>query len=154
MLKVMAKVSFLHVPYKGTSLAVNDVVGGQVQFMFNSMPAVWPLAKAGKLRALAHAGTKRSPAAPEVPTMAETIPGFQCITWYALVAPRGVSVAILSKVNGELQKMLADPPFANRLSDQGQEPQSTTPAELTAYMRAESERWSGVIKAAGLPVSK
>ena len=68
MLKVMAKVSFLHVPYKGTSLAVNDVVGGQVQFMFNSMPAVWPLAKAGKLRALAHAGTKRSPAAPEVPT--------------------------------------------------------------------------------------
>jgi tripartite-type tricarboxylate transporter receptor subunit TctC len=154
MLKVMAKVSFLHVPYKGTSLAVNDVVGGQVQFMFNSMPAVWPLAKAGKLRALAHAGTKRSPAAPEVPTMAETIPGFQCITWYALVAPRGVPAAILSKVNGELQKMLADPPFAKRLSDQGQEPQSTTPAELTAYMRAESERWSGVIKAAGLPVSK
>ena len=150
MLKVLAKVDFLHVPYKGTSLAVNDVVGGQVQFMFNSMPAVWPLAKAGKLRALAHAGTKRSPAAPDVPTLAETIPGFQCITWYALMAPRGTSTAIVSKLNNEIVKMLADPPFAKRLADQGQEPQSSTPAELTAYMRAESGRWAGVLKAAGL----
>ena len=154
MLKVLAKVDFLHVPYKGTSLAINDVVGGQVQFMFNSMPAVWPLAKAGKLRALAHAGTKRSPAAPEVPTLAETIPGFQCITWYALMAPSDTPPAIITSVNREMVKMLADPPFAKRLSDQGQEPQSTTPAELTAYMRAETERWAGVIKAAGLATAK
>ncbi len=154
MLKVMGKVDFLHVPYKGTSLAVTDVVGGQVQFMFNSMPAVWPLAKTGKLRALAHAGVKRSPAAPEVPTVAESIPGFQCITWYALMAPRGVSPAIVTKVNGETVKMLAEPTFAKRLADQGQEPQATTPAELSAYMRAESERWAGVIKAAGLALAK
>ena len=154
MLKVLAKVDFLHVPYKGTSMAITDVVGGQVQFMFNSMPAVWPLAKTGKLRALAHAGTKRSPAAPEVPTIAETIPGFQCITWYALVAPSGVPPAIITRVNREMVKMLAEPTFARRLSDQGQEPQSTTPAELTAYMRAESERWAGVIKAAGLALTK
>ena len=154
MLKVMGKVDFLHVPYKGTSLAVTDVVGGQVQFMFNSMPAVWPLAKTGKLRALAHAGVKRSPAAPEVPTVAESIPGFQCITWYALMAPRGVPPAIVTKVNGETVKMLAEPTFAKRLADQGQEPQATTPAELSAYMRAESERWAGVIKAAGLALAK
>jgi tripartite-type tricarboxylate transporter receptor subunit TctC len=154
MLKMMAKVDFLHVPYKGTSLAVTDVVGGQVQFMFNSMPAVWPLAKTGKLRALAHAGVKRSPAAPEVPTMAESIPGFQCITWYALLAPRATPPAIVAKLNGEMVKMLADPPFAKRLIDQGQEPQSTTPAKLTAYLRAESERWAGVLKAAGLARTK
>ncbi|MEQ1774586.1 MAG: tripartite tricarboxylate transporter substrate binding protein [Burkholderiales bacterium] len=154
MLKVLAKVDFLHVPYKGTSLAVTDVVGGQVQFMFNSMPAVWPLAKTGKLRALGHAGTKRSPAAPDVPTIAESIPGFQCITWYALVAPRGTPPAIVSSVNRELVKMLADAQFAKRLSDQGQEPQSTTPGELSAYMRAESERWAGVLKAAGLVTAK
>ncbi|HTE15340.1 MAG TPA: tripartite tricarboxylate transporter substrate binding protein [Burkholderiales bacterium] len=154
LIKVLAKVEFLHVPYKGTSLAINDLVGGQVHFMFNSMPAVWPLAKAGKLRALAHGGTKRSPAAPEVPTVAESIPGFQCITWYAMVAPRGTPPAIVARVNGEIVKMLADPPFAKRLSDQGQEPQSTTPAELTAHMRAESERWAGVIKAAGLATAK
>jgi tripartite-type tricarboxylate transporter receptor subunit TctC len=118
--------------------------------MFNSMPAVWPLAKAGKLRALAHGGTKRSSAAPSVPTVAESIPGFQCITWYAFYAPRGTPPAIISRVNGELVKMLTDPPFAKRLVDQGQEPQPTSPAELTAYMRSETERWSRVIKAAGL----
>ena len=154
LIKVMTKVDFLHVPYKGTSLAVTDLVGGQVQFMFNSMPAVWPLAKTGKLRALAHGGTKRSPAAPEVPTVAESIPGFQCITWYALIAPRGVPTAIVNKLNGDMVRLLADPPFAKRLSDQGQEPQSSTPGELATFMRAESERWSGVIKAAGLAVNK
>ena len=154
MIKVLTKVDFLHVPYKGTSAAVTDLVGGQVHIMFNSMPAVWPLAKAGKLRALAHGGTKRSPAAPEVPTVAETLPGFQCITWYALIAPSGVPQPIIAKLNGEMVRMLNDPPFAKRLVDQGQEPQSTTPAELAAYMRAESERWRGVIKAAGLAPAK
>jgi tripartite-type tricarboxylate transporter receptor subunit TctC len=154
MLKVMAKVNFLHVPYKGTSPAINDLVGGHVQLMFNSMPAVWPLAQAGKLRALAHGGTKRSPAAPDVPTVAESIPGFQCITWYALVAPRGTPPTIVSRLNGEMVKMLADPPFAKRLADQGQEPQSTSPSELAGHMRGESERWSRVIKAAGLATAQ
>ena len=150
MLKTMTMVNFLHVPYKGTAPAINDVVGGQVQFMFNSMPAVYPLAKAGKLRALAHGGTTRSPAAPEVPTVAETIPGFQCITWYALIAPKGVPPAIITRLNGEVVKMFADSRFAQRIIDQGQEPQSSTPAELIAHMRAEFERWSEVIKRAGI----
>jgi tripartite-type tricarboxylate transporter receptor subunit TctC len=154
LLKVLAKVDFLHVPYKGTSLAITDVVGGQVQFMFNSMPAVWPLAKTGKLRALGHAGTKRSPAAPEVPTIAESIPGFQCITWYALLAPSGTPPAIVATVNREMTKMLNDATFSRRLIEQGQEPQATTPAELATYMRAETERWAGVIKAAGLTPAK
>jgi len=144
----------VHVPYKGTSPAISDLVGGHVQFMFNSMPAVWPLAQAGKLRALAHGGTKRSPAAPQVPTVAESIPGFQCSTWYALLAPRGTPPAMITRVNGEIVKMLADPAFAKRLIDQGQEPQSSTPAELSAHMRSESERWSRVIKAAGLATEK
>jgi len=150
MLKTMASVNFLHVPYKGTAPAITDVMGGQVQFMFNSMPAVYPLAKAGKLRALAHGGTKRSPAAPEVPTVAESIPGFQCITWYAMLAPRGTPPAIVAKVNAEIVKMFADPPFAQRIIDQGQEPQAGTPAQLAAHMRDESKRWLGVIKQAGL----
>jgi tripartite-type tricarboxylate transporter receptor subunit TctC len=150
----MTKVDILHVPYKGTSLAVTDLVGGQVHIMFNSMPAVWPLAKSGKLRALAHGGVKRSPAAPEVPTVAETLPGFQCITWYALFAPGGTPPPLVNKLNGEMVRMLADPVFAKRLTDQGQEPQSSTPAELAAYLRAESTRWSGVIKAAGLANAK
>lgn len=154
MLKVMGSIDVVHVPYKGTSPAITDVMGGQVQFMFNSMPAVWPLAKAGKLRAIAHGGTKRSPAAPNVPTLAETLPGFQCQTWYALLAPRGIPSAVLTKVNAEAVKMLNDPAFAKRLSDQGQDPQASSPAELTAYMRAETERFSRVVKAAGLASSQ
>jgi tripartite-type tricarboxylate transporter receptor subunit TctC len=154
MIKVMTKVDILHVPYKGTSLAVTDLVGGQVHIMFNSMPAVWPLAKSGKLRALAHGGTKRSPAAPEVPTVAESLPGFQCSTWYALVAPGGTPAPLVAKLNGEMVRMLADPTFAKRLTDQGQDPQSSTPAELAAHMRAESVRWAGVVNAAGLTTIK
>ncbi len=150
MIKVMTKAEFLHVPYKGTSLAVTDLVGGQVHIMFNSMPAVWPLAKAGKLRALAHGGVKRSSAAPEVPTVAETLPGFQCITWYALIAPRGVPQPIVARLNGEVVKMLKDPQFSKRLIDQGQEPAATTPEELGKYMQSETVRWAAVVKGAGL----
>ena len=150
LLKTMASVEFVHVPYKGTSPAITDLVGGQVDFMFNSMPAVLPLARAGKLRALATAGSKRSAVAPELPTVAESIPGFECINWYALLAPRGVPAAIVAKLNAEMVRMFADPPFAQRFAEQGSEPQTSSPAELAQYMRRESERWARVIKLAGL----
>ena len=149
-LKVMTGVEITHVPYKGTAPAITDVMGGQVQFMFNSMPAVYPLAKAGKLRAIGHGGAKRSPAAPEVPTIAESIPGFQCTTWYAMLAPRGVPPAIIAKINADMVKMLSDPPFAKKLTDGGQEPAATTPAELTRFMREETDRFAKIIKAAGI----
>ena len=150
LLKTTTGVNFVHVPYKGTAPAITDVVGGQVQFMFNSLPPVLPLVRAGKVRAIGHGGTKRSPAAPEIPTIAETLPGFQCSTWYALVAPRGVPPAIVKRLNAEIVKMFADASFAQRIADMGQEPQSSSPEELHAYMRAESTRWSQVIKKAGL----
>jgi len=154
MIKTMTGVNFIHVPYKATAPAITDVVGGQVQFMFNSMPAVYPLAKAGKLRALGHGGTKRSPAAPEVPTIAESLPGFQCITWYAMVAPRGVPQPIIARLNGEIVKMMADPPFAQRIVDQGQEPQATPPADFLKYAKSEQVRWAEVIKKAGLKLER
>ena len=150
LLKTMTGVNFVHVPYKGTSPAISDVVGGQVQFMFNSMPPILPLVRGGKLRAIALGATKRSPAAPEIPIVAETLPGFQCVTWYALFGPRGVPSAIVARLNGEVVKMFADAPFAQRISDMGQEPTPTSPAELLAHMRSESKRWSQVINAAGL----
>jgi len=154
MLKVMGKVDFLHVPYKGASAAITDLVGGQVQFLFNSMPAVWPLAKAGKLRALAFGGTQRSSAAPDVPTVAESLPGFQCATWYALMAPGGMPPAVLAKINGDMVKMLNEPAFSKRILEQGQEPQSSSSAELGNFIREESKRWVGVIKAAGLATAR
>jgi tripartite-type tricarboxylate transporter receptor subunit TctC len=150
LLKTMTGINIVHVPYKGTAPAITDVAGGQVQFMFNSMPPVLPMVRAGKLRAIALGGTKRSPAAPDLPLVAETLPGFQTITWYALIGPRGLPPAIVKRLNAEVVKMYADASFAQRITDMGQEPQSSSPEELHAYMRAESTRWSQVIKTAGL----
>jgi tripartite-type tricarboxylate transporter receptor subunit TctC len=154
MLTLMVKAEFLHVPYKGSSAAIPDLISGQVHVMFNSMSAVWPHAKSGKLRALGYAGTKRAAAAPEVPTMAESIPGFQVMAWYALVTSAGTPPAIVSKLNADMVSMLADPPFAKRLIEFGQDPQASTPAELTAFMRAETTRWGAVLKATGLLAPK
>ena len=154
MLKMMRKAEFLHVPYKGSPPAITDLISGQVHLMFNSMSAVWPLAKTGKLRALAYAGARRTPAAPEVPTMAESIPGFQVAAWYALATTAGVPSAIVNKLNADAVKMLNEPAFVKRLIEHGQDPQPSTPAELAAFMRSESERWAGVLKAAGMLAAK
>jgi tripartite-type tricarboxylate transporter receptor subunit TctC len=154
MLKSMAKIDFVHVPYKGANPGITDVVAGQMDFMFNSIPAVLPLVKAGKVRALGVGGSKRALAAPDVPTIAETLPGFECVYWYAMLAPAKTPPAIVNKVNAEMVKMIADPPFAQRLIDLGSEPQSSSPAELRDYMRQESDRWNRVIKAAGLKIER
>jgi len=154
MLKTMAKVNFVHVPYKGTAPAITDVVGGQVQFMFNSLPPILPLAKTGKVRTIALGGVKRSPAAPEIPLISESIPGFQVGTWYALIGPRGIPPAITTRLNSEVKKMFADAAFAQRIIDMGQDPAPTSPEELLAYMRSESARWAKVIKEAGLKLER
>jgi tripartite-type tricarboxylate transporter receptor subunit TctC len=150
MLKTMGKVNIVHVPYKGTSPAITDVMGGHAQFMFNSIPAVIGIIKSGKVRAIGHGGTKRSPALPDVPTIAETLPGFQVGTWYALAGPAGLPPAIVARLNAEVKKMFGDPQFAQKIVDLGQDPAPTTPAELTAHMRNEADRWTKVIKEAGL----
>ena len=150
MLKTMGRVNIVHVPYKGTSPAITDVVGGHAQFMFNSIPAVIGLIKSGKVRALGHGGTKRSPALPDVPTIAETLPGFQVGTWYALAGPAGLPPAIVARLNAEVKKMFGDPQFAHKIVELGQDPAPTTPDGLTAHMRGEAARWTKVIKESGL----
>lgn len=150
MLKTMGKVNIVHVPYKGTSPAITDVVGGHAQFMFNSIPAVIGLIKSGKVRALGHGGTKRSPALPDVPTIAETLPGFQVGTWYALVGPAGLPPAIVTRLNAEVAKMFSDSQFAQKIVELGQDPAPSTGPELTAHMRKETARWTKVIQDAGL----
>jgi tripartite-type tricarboxylate transporter receptor subunit TctC len=150
MLKTMGKVNIVHVPYKGTSPAITDVMGGHAQFMFNSIPAVIGIIKSGKVRAIGHGGTKRSPALPDVPTIAETLPGFQVGTWYALAGPAGLPAPIVARLNAEVKKMFDDPQFAQKIVELGQDPAPTTPAGLTAHMRNETARWAKVIKEAGL----
>ena len=147
LLKSMAGIEVVHVPYKGSSPAIVDVVGGQIQFMLNSIPSVLPLAKAGKIRVLGVSTAERTPAAPEIPPIAQTLPGFEYVNWFALMAPAGTPAPVINKINAEVVRMMADPAFAQRLISQGAEPRASTPAELAAHMRRDSERWSRVIKA-------
>jgi tripartite-type tricarboxylate transporter receptor subunit TctC len=154
MLKVLGNVDFVHVPFKGTVPQMMGVVGGQVQFAFASIPTTMTQVKAGKLRLLGQGGPARSRVLPDVPTIAETLPGFQSVTWYALYAPRGSPAATVSRLNTAIVKILSDPTLAQRLSTQGLEAAPSTPAELTAYMHAETERFSRIIKLAGLKASQ
>ncbi len=153
LLKAMTGMAIVHVPYKGTGPAVTDLLAGQVQLMFNSMPSVLPLVKSGKLRAIAVGSAQRSPAVPDIPTVAEAgVPGFENVTWYGMFAPARTAREVVAKLNAQVVKILADPDMAQRLASQGSEPRSSTPDELAQFMRDESARWKKVIKSAGIKV--
>jgi tripartite-type tricarboxylate transporter receptor subunit TctC len=146
MLKSMTGISMVHVPYKGTAPAVTDILAGNVSLMFNSMPSVLPQANAGKLRGIAVGSARRSPAAPDIPTVAEAgVPGFEYVTWYGLFAPAGTPREIIGRLNAFVVKTLADPEISRRFSTQGAEPMSNTPEQLAQYRRAEFERWRKLI---------
>ena len=151
LLKALAGIDIVHVPYKGTGPAITDLLGGQVQLMFNSMPSVLPLVKSGKLKGLAVGSAQRSPAIPDLPTVAEAgVPGFENVTWYGMFAPARTPHDIIMKLNKQVVKILADPAMAQRLASQGAEPRSSTPEELVKFMQVESVRWKKVIQAAGI----
>jgi tripartite-type tricarboxylate transporter receptor subunit TctC len=146
MLKSMTGMDMVHVPYKGTAPAIIDILAGNVSLMFNSMPSVLPQAKAGKLRGIAVGSARRSPAAPNIPTVAESgVPGFEYVTWYGLFAPAGISRDIVSRLNAQVVKILSDPEVATRFASQGAEPMSNSPEQLAQYRRAEFERWRKLI---------
>ena len=146
LLKSLTGINVVHVPYKGSPPAVNDVVSGRIQFMLNSIPTVLPLVKAGRVRALGISSARRSPLAPEIPTIAETVPGYEYVQWFAMMAPAGTPPAAVNKISAGMGNMFADPAFSQKLVNLGAEPQSSTPAELAAWMRKDSERWARVIK--------
>jgi tripartite-type tricarboxylate transporter receptor subunit TctC len=146
MLKSMTGIDMVHVPYKGTAPAVTDILAGHVSLMFNSMPSVLPQVFSGKLRGLAVGSANRSPAAPDIPTVAEAgVPGFEYVTWYGLYAPAGTPREIVSRLHDQIVKMLADPDLARRFASQGAEPMSNTPEQLAQYRRAEFQRWRKLI---------
>ena len=140
----------VHVPYKGTAPAMTDLIAGQVQMMFTSMPTVLAHVKAGKLRLLATGGTKRSAVIPDTPTIGETVRGFELVTWYGIFAPARTPDAIVRRLNAEIAKVLADPESRDRMSAQGLEPTLMTPEALRRYTREETNRWGRLIKAAGI----
>jgi tripartite-type tricarboxylate transporter receptor subunit TctC len=150
MLNVLGQVDIVHVPFKGTVPQQTGLMSGQVQIAFASIPTTMTHVKAGKLRVLGQGGPKRSPLLPDLPTISEALPGFQATTWYALLAPRGTPPAIVHRLNAEVVKALSDSPIAQRLTQLGLDPAPSTPAELTAYLKAETERYGRIVKQAGL----
>jgi tripartite-type tricarboxylate transporter receptor subunit TctC len=138
-----------HVPYKGRQFAIPDLVGGQIQVMFDNMPSALPMAKEGKIRALAQTTAKRSNAALDVPTVAETVPGFEATTWFAVFAPAGTPRDIITKVNAEMKRVFALPDVQEKLKALGLEPWISTPEELTRYQATEITKWAKVVKESG-----
>jgi tripartite-type tricarboxylate transporter receptor subunit TctC len=150
LIKVMAGIDVVHVPYKGTAPAITDLVAGQTQFMFNSMPSVLGLVKAGKLKIIGTGGSKRSPVIPDVPTVAETLPGFEVVTWYGIAGPAKLPRDVVTRLNQEIVAIIALPDVQKRFSEQGLEPQSSTPQEFLDFMRRETEKWRKVAQRAGV----
>ena len=142
----MAKIDMIHVPYKGTGSAMPDVISGQVDMSFPNLPSAVPQVKANNLKALGVTTAKRSAAAPGVPTIAESgLPGYDMATWYGLVAPANLPANIRNRLNKELQGILADPNFRDKLIAQGADPMPGTPEQFAAFIKSEIDRWRKLI---------
>lgn len=142
-----------HVPYKGEPPALTDVMSGNLTYMFSSLPVVLPLVKAGQLRALAVTSVRRSPAAPEYPTIAEAgVPEFESVAWNALYAPAGVPKAVIQRINADVAKVLQLPDVKERLTQLGVDIVANSPEQATEYLKSETAKWAKVIKAANIRV--
>jgi tripartite-type tricarboxylate transporter receptor subunit TctC len=149
--KTMGGVKITHVPYKGSAPAVTDLLGGHVSLMFDNMPSALPHVKAGKLRALAVSSLKRSPTAPEIPSVAESgLPGFEVSVWFAVLAPAATPKPILDRLNQVLVKALQAPDVRERLASQGAEPIGNTPEQFTQQMKRDLAKWAKVVKDADI----
>jgi tripartite-type tricarboxylate transporter receptor subunit TctC len=149
--RLVAKINITHVPYKGNGPAMADLIGGQVQMMFNNLAPSVSQVKAGKLRALATTGEQRSPAAPDVPTMVEAgYPGVVFNLWVGLLAPAGTPADIIAKLNAETAKAAELRDVRERLLAEGTEPYTTSPSRMADIMRKETAQWASVVKAANI----
>ena len=142
----------LHVPYKGTAPANLDLVAGRIQFGISAVGSVLPLVKEKRVRALAIGSLKRSPLLPDVPTFAETMAGFEIVNWFGVMVPAKTPRPIVQRLNSEIVKALQDPDMMSRFLENDALPLGSTPEEYETYLRSESERWSKVIRSAGVKV--
>jgi tripartite-type tricarboxylate transporter receptor subunit TctC len=153
LMALRADVKLVHVPYKGVGAAINDLVGGQVNMMFAQASAAVPFIREGKLKAIGLASPQRSPALPQVPTIAEQgLPGFQALSWYALMAPAGTPNAIVNKLNEQMNRVLARPDTRQRFVALGMEPGAGTPEQLARRIASETAQWSEVVHKRNLKV--
>jgi len=151
--KSMARVDMVHVPYKGNVPAITDLISGQTSLLFATMPTVLPQVQAGRLRALAVTSSARSPAAPELPTIAEAaLPGYSVTNWIGLFAPAGTPRDIVLKLNGETVRIMQAPDIQKRLLSEGAKFTPWTPDEYAAFVKSEMTKWAKVVKEAGIRV--
>ena len=147
----MAQVKMMHIPYKGGGAAFSDLIAGQVQLFFATMPAAMPLVRSGKLRAIAVTSDQRASTLPELPTVAESgLPNFSATTWYGLYAPKGTPTDIVNRLNREIKDILGLAAIHEKMIQQGFEPQGHTPDEFSAFISKEIAKWAAVVKAAGV----
>jgi tripartite-type tricarboxylate transporter receptor subunit TctC len=150
MLKMAVGVNVTHVPYKGSAPAIQDLLAGQVQIMFDNLPTALPRVKAGQLKGLAVTSIKRNPLAPDVPTMDEAgVPGYEATAWFGVVGPAGIPKPIVSRLNTEFVKALRDAQNAQRLESLGVAIIADTPEHFASYIAAESQKWRKVVAASG-----
>jgi tripartite-type tricarboxylate transporter receptor subunit TctC len=151
--KTLAGIDIVHVPYKGGAPAMQDLLGGQVQFMFDNLANAMAQIRAGRLKAIAVTTAKRSPLAPELPTMAEAgVPGFDISTWYGIMAPAGTPPDVVRKLNAEIVRFLGSDEMREKLKAQGAEPAPMTPEQFDAFIRAEWTRYAKIVKDSGAKV--
>lgn len=145
----MTGIDMLHVPYKGITPAMIDAVAGQVQVLISVIPAVLPTIKSGRLRTLGVTSAKRTALVPDIPAIAETVPGYEFIGWYSLFAPAKTPAAIIDKLNAEIVKALKTPEFSDRFTALGAEPSPSTPQELAGYLRVQTEKMRKAVQDSG-----
>jgi tripartite-type tricarboxylate transporter receptor subunit TctC len=149
---MMAGIKLTHIPYKGAAPATIDLLAGQVSLMFNNMLSAMPHVKSAKLRAVAVTSAKRSAAVPDLPTIAETIPGFEASGWYGTFAPAATPKDVIAKLNAEINRQMKQPDVAQRFAGDGVEAITMSPAEFATYLHSEIVKWGKVVKISGATV--
>lgn len=151
--KLRAGVDVAHIPYKGSANALTDLIGGQVQYMFDNMPSAWPHVESGKLRALAVTTAERSKTAPQLPTMQESgFPDFDVSSWFGVIGPKGMPKDVVETLNKTIRAALAKPEVRERLEALGAVPADTTPEQFAQFIKTEVDTWAPVVKASGARV--
>jgi len=148
--KLQAGINLVHIPYKGGPPAIIDLVAGQVSVLFTALPTVFTQVRAGKLRLIAVTGDKRIAPISEVPTAAETVPGFESVQWWGMFAPPALSAELTGRLSGEISRILVDAELRSRFAAEGAEPAQGTARDFAAFLKADYEKWGKVVKAAGI----
>jgi tripartite-type tricarboxylate transporter receptor subunit TctC len=151
---LMAGTKMTHVPYKGTGPAMNDLLGGQIQLMFGAMPAMVPQVKTNRLRGIAVTTTTRNNAVPDIPTIAETLPGYEAVLWYAAWGPKGLPKNIVALWNSEIDRIVHTPDMKERMAGEGLEPAGGPPERFREVLQRDVSKWTKVVKTAGVKADR